>query len=70
MKKLILSLLISLLSLPIFAQEQQRGLDLYQERCAKEKDPVKRRNYCYLLDRKNSNAQANLDHLPLEIDTV
>ncbi|MBA2709912.1 MAG: hypothetical protein H0U57_04895 [Tatlockia sp.] len=34
-------------------------LDVYQEQCAKEKDPLKRQNSCHLLDEQNKPHAAN-----------
>ncbi|KTC85127.1 hypothetical protein [Legionella brunensis] len=39
--------------------ESDKSLDTFQELCAKEKDPLKRQNYCHILDQK-SHSQANL----------
>lgn len=34
---------------------QGSKIDTFQELCAKEKDPIKRQNYCHILDRHNSS---------------
>lgn len=39
--------------------DSDRALDTFLERCAKEKDPVKRQNYCHMLD-QHSQSDANL----------
>ncbi|WED42483.1 hypothetical protein [Legionella cardiaca] len=37
--------------------ESDKSLDTFQELCAKEKDPLKRQNYCHIVDqRSNSHA--------------
>lgn len=60
MKKLaiVISCLMSLLSFTTHA-ETDSALDTFQELCAKEKDPVKRQNYCHVLDQHNQS-QATL----------
>ncbi|CEK11753.1 hypothetical protein [Legionella hackeliae] len=39
--------------------DSDRNLDTFQELCAKEKDPLKRQNYCHILDQQ-SHSQATL----------
>ncbi len=36
-------------------------LDVYQEQCAKEKDPLKRQNSCHLLDEHNKKQAVTSD---------
>ncbi|MDI9818446.1 MULTISPECIES: hypothetical protein [unclassified Legionella] len=48
--------------------ESDRTLNTFQELCAKEKDPLKRQNYCHILDQRN-HSQANISGLKKE-DTV
>ncbi|KTD22051.1 Uncharacterised protein [Legionella lansingensis] len=68
MKKLaiVISCLFPLLSFAANV-DSDRALDTVQELCAKEKDPVKRQNYCNILDQQ-SHSQANL--VDLATDTV
>lgn len=49
-KSILLACLIPLVS---FAAPEQHNANLamYQELCAKEHDPVKRQNYCHMLER-------------------
>jgi hypothetical protein len=44
-------------------------IDVFQEQCAKEKDPVKRQNSCHMLD-QHSGSQAHLPDFHKEIVTV
>ncbi|MBA2652883.1 MAG: hypothetical protein H0U73_11525 [Tatlockia sp.] len=44
-------------------------LDAYQEQCAKEKDPVKRQNYCHRLD-QHSRSQSYIPDSNKETITV
>jgi|GEM_PF-4571000 len=55
MKKIIL--ICSLFPALTFASTPQEiaTADVYQELCAKEQDPVKRQNYCYMIE---NNGQA------------
>jgi hypothetical protein len=50
-----------LLPLCSFAKkaDNDKALNAVQELCAKEKDPVKRQNYCHILDQK-SHSQTTL----------
>jgi len=70
MKKLalVMGLLIPVLS---FAANvpPNRTIDMFQEQCAKEKDPVKRQNSCHILDR-HSESQLNIPEFHKEIVTV
>ncbi|MDP1603614.1 MAG: hypothetical protein Q8M03_10155 [Legionella sp.] len=51
MKKIILlSLLMPLIAVAGNTKENN-VIAVYQELCAKEHDPVKRQNYCYMLER-------------------
>lgn len=44
-----------------FAATDEKVLALYQELCAKEPDPVKRHNYCYLLENSDrSHSRSNV----------
>ena len=45
------------------------AIDSFQEQCAKEKDPVKRHNYCHMLDRYSTTQSADVD-LNKDIVTV
>lgn len=55
-KSLLLGCLIPLLSFSAYGQ-QNTNVAVYQQLCAKEHDPVKRQNYCYMLER---SAQTNI----------
>ncbi|MBA2656654.1 MAG: hypothetical protein H0U70_06665 [Tatlockia sp.] len=70
MKKLalIIGLLVPVLS---FANNisNSNPFETYQEQCAKEKDPVKRHNYCHMLDR-HSRAQSYIPDSKKETLTV
>lgn len=52
MKKCILLALF--ISAPVFAGSMaipdEENVAMYQELCAKERDPLKRHNYCYLIE--------------------
>jgi hypothetical protein len=61
MKKLIL--LSCLLSFSSFAAggKSNEVIAAYQELCAKEQDPVKRHNYCYMLENSGrSHTKSNI----------
>ena len=60
MKKLavVIGCLIPLLSFAGNA-ESDKALVTFQELCAKEKDPLKRQNYCHMVD-SQSRSQANI----------
>lgn len=45
------------------------AIDLFQEQCAKEKDPVKRQNSCHMLDR-HSETKATIPDFHKETVTV
>ncbi len=70
MKKTVIILLLTALPLLSFAAnvEERVALEYFQEHCAKEKDPVKRQNYCHMLDSRNSSRillsfqQENIGH--------
>ncbi|MCA0403282.1 MAG: hypothetical protein LCH30_05720 [Proteobacteria bacterium] len=70
MKKLALILTILF---PVFASAANLNnvatIDSFIELCAKEKDPVKRHNYCHMLDRYSINQSADTD-LNKDIVTV
>lgn len=70
MKKLaiVIGCLIPALSfaVPVY---NSNPIDVYQEQCAKEKDPVKRQNYCHILDRHN-DPQAAIPDFHQETITV
>jgi hypothetical protein len=52
MKKIILlSLLMPLVAVAAAGNKENNVTAVYQELCAKEQDPVKRQNYCYMLER-------------------
>ena len=57
MKKCIL--LALLISVPAFASSavipDEKTIVMYQELCAKERDPVKRHNYCYMIENSNNS---------------
>ncbi|KTD13027.1 hypothetical protein [Legionella jamestowniensis] len=63
MKKIaiVIGCLMPLLSFAAPA-EGDKTLDAFQELCAKEKDPLKRQNYCHILDQK-SHSQAILSDI-------
>ncbi|ASQ45061.1 nucleoside triphosphate pyrophosphohydrolase family protein [Legionella clemsonensis] len=68
MKKIaiVIGCLIPLLSFATTV-ESDKALDTFQELCAKEKDPLKRQNYCHILDQKNHSQAILSDIRP---DTV
>lgn len=69
MKKfiMIISFLFPLLS---FADiPQGSSANIFQEQCAKEKDPVKRQNACHILD-QHSNSVNNLPEFHKDTVTV
>lgn len=70
MKKLtlIIACLVPVLSFAGNAYSSS-SLDVYQEQCAKEKDPVKRENYCNMLD-KYSRSQSYIPDSNKETITV
>lgn len=70
MKKLliILGCLIPVLSFAGNAYSTN-AVDLVQEQCAKEKDPVKRQNSCHMLD-QHSGAQRTIPDFHKETVTV
>lgn len=60
MKKLAAVAISCLIPFFSFAGSADNGvLDTFQERCAKETDPIKRQNYCHILD-QHSQSDANL----------
>lgn len=70
MKKLalIISCLVPVLSFATNVSISQR-VAIFQERCAKEKDPVKRQNSCLMLD-KHNGSQTNIADFHKETATV
>ena len=70
MKKLalIIGCLAPLLSFATNVSTNQT-IELFQEQCAKEKDPVKRQNSCHMLD-QHSDSQANIPEFHKETVTV
>jgi len=60
--KLIIALLGLLpLSSLSFAANGEENIAVYQELCAKEQDPIKRQNYCFLLENNDHpRASGNL----------
>jgi len=48
-KSILLACFIPLVSFAAHGQ-QHTSVAIYQELCAKEHDPVKRQNYCYMLE--------------------
>lgn len=64
MKRIILlACFVSLTSLTTFASgtKDKEVIAAYQELCAKEHDPVKRENYCYMLENSSrSHTNANV----------
>lgn len=67
MKKLAAILLSCFLPFLAFANSSDgdRPIETFQERCAKEQDPIKRHNYCNLLD-KYGQSEAQLTELVQE----
>ncbi|KTD52063.1 hypothetical protein Lqui_0907 [Legionella quinlivanii] len=54
MKKI--ALILCLLPVISFATPKEDAMiTVYQERCAKEQDPVKRQNYCHALEQVDTN---------------
>ena len=51
MKKTILLCLLIPISAFAGGVQENNVVAVYQELCAKERDPVKRENYCYMLER-------------------
>ncbi len=70
MKKLIIiaGCLVPLLSFA-FTTEKYEGLNTFQELCAKERDPLKRQNYCHMLD-QYSQALISINEVQKETATV
>ncbi len=70
MKKLIIMIgcLLPFLSFAATA-ENTSAVESFQELCAKEKDPIKRQNYCHILD-QHSQAAITISGFPRETVTV
>ena len=69
MKKLVL--MAFFISAPLFAQPmdapQKDAPGMYQDLCAKERDPVKRQNYCYLIE---NNTRLHTQSNAFRLDTA
>jgi hypothetical protein len=70
MKKLaiVIGCLVPVLSLASNVYNRN-SIDVYQEQCAKEKDPIKRQNSCHILD-LHGEPQAVIADFYKEIATV
>ena len=70
MKKLMLAISFLVPAISFAANvDGVKTIDVFQEQCAKERDPLKRQNYCHMLD-SYSNSQVRNAPFQQEIATV